>query len=697
MPPADTTAARAPEAPADTTRRVPRVDLAVPAPRLGPPREDRGTVDWTPIPATGVDATGAIAALRAAVTASDSLEAWRLAANGPLRSVALRRLALAAAARGERERADSCWALLAAIPSPWEWEAVRERVDLARDSGDFALADSLLRGSWREDRPDLERAAWLLRRARVRLALGDTARALEASRLAVRDVGATRPALDALALLESLTLARGERLAPADVTAAAEVELANGEREAAIRRLRREAARVGGASGFAMSVRLAEILRGARRFTEARAALARIETVAADSAARARGLLERARVERDAGREAEAEAAYGLVITLAREPRVLEAAGWESGQELEQSGDWDRARERYLAVARLGGARRDECALRVGLLWLAEAEPERALGAWSGIDTEPARFWSAVVRRGRDRAAADSALARIASLPGYGFYRACARETLGVRGWPGDVARDSCVVDSVCAPLATVRDLLAANAVEEAMLTLNRWSVRDPRVAGAAGTRDAGVMLGAARLAYAAGRTALGIRLATAAAELRDTSAVRSFGRVVWIYPAAFDSLYARFPLTPGAGAPDRALLQALTWQESKFDPRARSRSNAIGLTQLKRATAAEVARRRHEAPPGEIALTDPARNLTLGADYLAGLITRFGGRVSLALAGYNAGASTISPRAPLWIERGGEALAAELVAYPETRDYVKRILGMRQAYRELRPRGASW
>ena len=37
---------------------------------------------------------------------------------------------------------------------------------------------------------------------------------------------------------------------------------------------------------------------------------------------------------------------------------------------------------------------------------------------------------------------------------------------------------------------------------------------------------------------------------------------------------------------------------------------------------------------------------------------------------------------------------RGGEALVCELVGYPETRDYVKRILGVRQAYRELRPIG---
>ena len=41
-------------------------------------------------------------------------------------------------------------------------------------------------------------------------------------------------------------------------------------------------------------------------------------------------------------------------------------------------------------------------------------------------------------------------------------------------------------------------------------------------------------------------------------------------------------------------------------------------------------------------------------------------------------------------------MSRGGDALLCELVPYPETRDYVKRILGARQAYRELRPKSSD-
>jgi soluble lytic murein transglycosylase-like protein len=60
-----------------------------------------------------------------------------------------------------------------------------------------------------------------------------------------------------------------------------------------------------------------------------------------------------------------------------------------------------------------------------------------------------------------------------------------------------------------------------------------------------------------------------------------------------------------------------------------------------------------------------------------------------------VALAAYNAGPGRIPPEWRGWVERGGAALAAELVPLPETRDYVKRILGLDQAYRELRPTSA--
>jgi len=140
----------------------------------------------------------------------------------------------------------------------------------------------------------------------------------------------------------------------------------------------------------------------------------------------------------------------------------------------------------------------------------------------------------------------------------------------------------------------------------------------------------------------------------------------------------------------------DRDLLFALIWQESKFDAAARSRSNAIGLMQLKPAVARALARMRRDGPsPGEAGLQDPAVNIRYGRWLLDDLARSFGGQVTLILAAYNAGpASAARWRRPETV--GGEALEAELFEYAETQDYVKSILAARQAYRELAPRAAS-
>jgi soluble lytic murein transglycosylase-like protein len=318
-----------------------------------------------------------------------------------------------------------------------------------------------------------------------------------------------------------------------------------------------------------------------------------------------------------------------------------------------------------------------------------------------------ARFWTAVAMRRIDGRAADSALARLAAIPGYDFYAAAARDSLGRRGWPGAVARDSCPLDSTAAPLALARDLLVLaeianspagpSARDDALAVLSRWNAGDARLGPypAAGAMPF-ARLAAARLAFAAGRFSLGIHSArTALQEGAALPAERLWSLAPWSFPVTYDSLIRALPERPAGGAPDRALVLAVIWQESKFEPLARSRSNALGLMQLKLPAALDAARWLKEPTPTEARLHDPAVSLRYGVAYLARMLQRFEGRVSLALAAYNAGAGRIPPGWRTWIERGGDALAAELMPYPETRDYVKRILGVRQAYRELDPASA--
>ncbi|WP_051275939.1 transglycosylase SLT domain-containing protein [Desulfovirgula thermocuniculi] len=103
----------------------------------------------------------------------------------------------------------------------------------------------------------------------------------------------------------------------------------------------------------------------------------------------------------------------------------------------------------------------------------------------------------------------------------------------------------------------------------------------------------------------------------------------------------------------------DPRLLKAVAAAESGFDPRAVSPKGALGLMQLMPGTAREV---------GVSDPFDPAQSVRGGARYLRSLLDRFGGRLDLALAAYNAG--------PGVVERHGG-----VPPYRETREYVRRVI----------------
>jgi len=78
-----------------------------------------------------------------------------------------------------------------------------------------------------------------------------------------------------------------------------------------------------------------------------------------------------------------------------------------------------------------------------------------------------------------------------------------------------------------------------------------------------------------------------------------------------------------------------------------------------------------------------------PDYNLHLGAAHLAELLRRFGGRVEVAAAAYNAGAAP----AGRWLTHPGADdpdQFIELVSYPETRGYIRAVLRNRELYRAL-------
>jgi soluble lytic murein transglycosylase len=336
--------------------------------------------------------------------------------------------------------------------------------------------------------------------------------------------------------------------------------------------------------------------------------------------------------------------------------------------------------------------RRADGVFRSGLMLFASGRADSARVVWALATDEASRFWRAIAGRAAERAASDSVLATIAARPGYSFYAVAARETLGLSAWPGRVAEDSCGAAG-CAVVRAAQALAAAGAGEEALFLIARWAAGDAR-AGAGGPAP-GDLLAASRLAFEMGRPATGTGYAERALRMPAAGPpATQWATTPWAYPPAFGRLLsAAADHAPGL---EPALLAALVRQESRFDLRARSARDALGLMQLKLATAREVARELHVAAPSESSLFDPAINVRLGVRYLERLLHRFDGDVVAALCAYNAGPSTLGTAWRSLVERGGDALLCELGANSDARDYAKKILSGRQAYRELRPRSSA-
>ncbi|MDG0817886.1 lytic transglycosylase domain-containing protein [Bdellovibrio svalbardensis] len=162
-------------------------------------------------------------------------------------------------------------------------------------------------------------------------------------------------------------------------------------------------------------------------------------------------------------------------------------------------------------------------------------------------------------------------------------------------------------------------------------------------------------------------------------------------------YPSVFASLYAKESTRYGI---DPVLLRSLTRQESGFNMRAVSTSNALGLMQMIPPTAQEVAKKLGL----QVSLPDdmfrPEVNIPMGSFYVSQMLDQFQGNVPFALAGYNAGPH----RMKSWLDGRDEVKALvnqpssapidelwfDELPWNETSFYVKAILRNVLIYRML-------
>jgi len=154
-------------------------------------------------------------------------------------------------------------------------------------------------------------------------------------------------------------------------------------------------------------------------------------------------------------------------------------------------------------------------------------------------------------------------------------------------------------------------------------------------------------------------------------------------------YPRAYWDL---FQSASTQRALDPYLVIALARQESLFNPKATSSSNARGLMQLIPSTAQKMAS-QNGIDPEAIALYDPSVNVELGTSYLKNLFAMFNGNAFRAVAAYNAGENAVTK----WVAQspGPDDEWVENIAYKETRDYVKKVIGGRREYLLLYQHGS--
>ena len=125
----------------------------------------------------------------------------------------------------------------------------------------------------------------------------------------------------------------------------------------------------------------------------------------------------------------------------------------------------------------------------------------------------------------------------------------------------------------------------------------------------------------------------------------------------------------------------DPALLAAVVYVESRFDPDARSDAGAIGLMQLLPETAKGIALRTGGTRFVVDDLRDPDLNIRYGSWYLGSLLERYGG-VDTALAAYHAGQGNLDR----WLASGSG------IVFPETRAYVSEVERVRDVYADAYP-----
>jgi soluble lytic murein transglycosylase-like protein/TolA-binding protein len=136
----------------------------------------------------------------------------------------------------------------------------------------------------------------------------------------------------------------------------------------------------------------------------------------------------------------------------------------------------------------------------------------------------------------------------------------------------------------------------------------------------------------------------------------------------------------------------DPLLIHGLIRQESRYDYKALSRSNAMGLMQLLKGTACGVAKHNGITLNATEDIFTPDINIRLGTAYVASVLKRANNNAMLAVASYNGGPNAVAR----WLKQhqaqgiSDMDVYVENIPYDETRDYVRKVFSHYWNYEQL-------
>jgi soluble lytic murein transglycosylase len=131
----------------------------------------------------------------------------------------------------------------------------------------------------------------------------------------------------------------------------------------------------------------------------------------------------------------------------------------------------------------------------------------------------------------------------------------------------------------------------------------------------------------------------------------------------------------------------DASLIAGVIYAESRFRDQT-SHAGAKGLMQILPSTADYIAQKSGGTRFEQGDLATPQINIAYGSWYLRYLLQHYEGNELLALAAYNAGEGKVDQWVHDAAAKGERFEVATHIPFPETREYVTRVLSVRDRYR---------